>query len=143
MKWGKIYICNCLIAIVSLAAFAAAGETSRLSGSYEVIGHSEAAGQTRIQLRLHFVNPGPADLQIRRLSLWDSSHASKGATQSCLLVVRAAGSTDTKQEFTIPREDYQLWRRGARPRLVLKVARPGGRVSNEVIQLDRASGKGN
>ncbi len=147
MHWGMIRTCNCLLVIVGLLIFsipgAAASETTPLTGTYKVTRKAEMGGQTRVQIRIHLVNRGTRDLHIQRITFWDFSHPVKGGTQSCSIVVRSSNSADTTQEFTLPPAEYELWKRGARPRLVLEVATPQGHPTTQVVRLDRiAGGKG-
>lgn len=148
MNREMIRICNCLLLIVALSAFSlgqtAASGPPHLSGTYKLTEKANKAGQTQIELQLHVVNYGARDLHIQRITLWDFSHPSKGGTKPCSFVVHAAASANTTQEFTIPRAELDLWKRGARPRVVLALAMPDGHLSTAVVRLDRApSGKGN
>ena len=144
MKYRIFRICDYLFVIAGLfmfaARFAQASEVSQLSGSYQVVHKIDLGPQTRVRLQLHLTNHGQRGLHIQRLTLWDLPHADKGATQTCSIVVLAGASADTTQEFTIPRTEYKLWRRGSLPRLVLQVEVPGGRGSTKVVRLERVSG---
>jgi hypothetical protein len=142
-----IRTCNCLLVIAGLAIFsslvARANDTARVSGTYQVIRKAEVGGQTRIRLQIHLVNRGARELHIQRMTFWDFSHPTKGGSQNCSLVVHPANSADTTQEFTLPHAEYELWKRGGRPRLVLEIAAPQGRPTTEVLRLDRiVGGKG-
>ena len=120
MNRTKIRICNCLLAIAALSIFfagaAQASDAIQLSGSYKIVAKADRAAQTQVKLQLHLVNRGAHDLHIQRITLWDFSHPTKGGSQACSLVVASAASADTTQEFTLPRAELDLWRRGARPR---------------------------
>ena len=140
--------CNHLLVIAGLAFVAmpaaSASDTSALSGTYQVIQKAENGGQARLQVHIHLVNRGARELHIQRMTFWDFSHPAKGAAQQLSLVVHSANSADTTQEFTLPRAEYELWKRGARPRLVLEVAASQGRSTTQVVHLDRIAGrKGN
>lgn len=148
MHWGMIRNCSYLSLIVVAAFFsipaADANDTAALSGTYQVIHKAESGGQARVQVQIHLVNRGARDLRIQRITFWDFSHTAKGATQNLALVVHSANSADTTQEFTVPRAEYELWKRGTRPRLVLEIGTPQGHPTTQVIHLDRAAGrKGN
>ena len=139
---------NTLLVIAGLALLAIpsalANNTNTLSGTYQVIHQAEAGGATRVQVQIHLVNRGARDLHIQRMTFWDFSHPAKAGTQSCSLLVHPAKSADTTQEFTLPRAEFELWKRGVRPRLVLEIATPTGRPTTQVVHLDRtASGRGN
>jgi len=119
--------------------FAQADDASQLSGSYRVVHKTDLGRQARVRLEVHLINHGPRDLHIQRLTLWDFSHPDKGGTQACSLVVHTGASADSTQEFTIPRSEFDLWKRGTRPRLVLEIKMPGDRQTTQVVRLVRVS----
>ena len=125
--------------LVSAAQFAQAADAAQLSGAYQLVHKTDLGPQTRVRLRLHLANHAARDLHIQRLTLWDFSHPDRGGSQACSIVVRAGASVDTTQEFVIRRAEYDLWRRGARPRVVLEMQSPSGRNTTEVVRLDRIS----
>jgi len=141
---GKIFRrCNCLPVVGGLLLFAIplalARDPSQLSGTYRVVEKSSLGSQVRVRLQLHITNHGRRELHIQRMALWSLSHGSKGGTQACSILVRAGGSADTTQEFTIPRPQYEMWRRGMQPRLVLQEQMPGGKTT-EAVRLNPAPG---
>ena len=141
---GKIFWrCNRLLVVAGLLLFAIpltqASDPSRLSGTYRVVEKAHLGSQIRVRLQLHLTNRGQRELHIQRLTLWDLSHPDKGGSQACSIVVRAGGSADTTQEFTIPRPQYEMWRRGTQPRLVLQEQTPGGRTT-QAVRLTRVPG---
>jgi len=125
--------------LVFSAQFARSADASPLSGAYELVQKTDLGPQTRVRLRLHLANHGARELHIQRLTLWDFSHPDRGGSQACSIVVPAGASVDTTQEFTIRRPEYDLWRRGARPRLILELLAPSGHNTTEVVRLDRIS----
>jgi hypothetical protein len=146
MNRKLIRICNRLLIAAALVAPsigpAYASAAPRLSGSYRILEKTDRGGETRTKLQLRLVNPTARDLYIQRVTLWDFSHPSKRGTRPCTLVIHAASSVSTVQEFTIPQAELDLWKRGTRPRVVLELATPNGHPSSAVVRLDRASGKG-
>jgi len=132
-----------LLLVVALFAFLAqvarAADAPQLSGAYQVMHKTDLGAQARIQLRLHLTNRAARNFHIQRVTLWGFSHPDRGGSQACSIVVPAGASVDATQEFTIRRAEYDLWRRGARPRLVLEVLAPSGHNTTEVVRLDRIS----
>lgn len=126
---------------VSFVTIAEADNASHLSGSYQIVQHEQSGGQVRVRLQLHLVNRGTRELHLKRITLWGFGHPTSGASQSISLVLHGGSSADSAQEFTISRAEYELWKRGARPRLVLQTNLPNGRSGSEVLRLDRASGR--
>ncbi len=100
----------------------------------EVLQNTDLGSQAQIRMRLHPVNHGPSDLSIQRMTLWDFSHPDKGGSHACAITLRAHASAETTQEFTVERPEYQLWQKGLRPRLVLRMGGPAstrGRTMSE------------
>jgi hypothetical protein len=144
MKPKTIPIFDGLLLLV-IVGFAASGfalppasAVPGVSGSYKIIQKTEKDGLVQVQLRLNLANRGAHDLHIQRITLWDLSHPSKGGTQVCSVIVHSAASASTTQEFTIPRAEFDLWKRGTKPRVVLNLATPDNRPSTVSVRLDPA-----
>jgi hypothetical protein len=75
------------------------------------------------------------------MTLWDFSHPDKGGTRACTVTLGAHASAETTQDFTIRRSDFELWKRGLHPRLVLEIDGPRNTRSKTVVRLDRISGQ--
>jgi hypothetical protein len=140
-RFGKWLLPLIMAALFTLdAECAPASHTPLVSGSYQVLESKGLGTQSQIQLRIHLVNRGPSDLAIERATLWGFSRADKGGTSACAVALHANTSINTNLQVTIRRSDYELWRRGFRPRLVLQMAGPGRSKSKTVVRLDRTSG---
>lgn len=146
MKTKVLQGCNYLFVIAGLFVLALplaqGSDASRVSGSYQVLSKTELRPQIRVRLQLHLTNHEGYELHIQRLTLWDFSHP--GGTQTCSIVIQSGTSVYTTQEFTVPRPEYELWSRGARPRLVVDAQSPDGHKVTHVIRLERTTaGKAN
>jgi hypothetical protein len=130
----------------SVTQFGSARNAPVLAGSYSVVQSTALGSQMQIRIRIHLTNRGPSHVSIQRITLWDSSHPEKGGSHACALMLRARATTDTVQQFTVSRSEYQQWQRGFRPRFVLEMgaqanpARPAVR-STAVVRLDRSVGQ--
>ena len=136
--FGKLLIAAGL-SVLSVTMAHAANPPS-LSGTYQIVQREQSGGEVRVRLQFHLVNRGTRDLHLSRITLWDFAHPTKGGSQTTSLVLRAGSSADATQEFIIPRAEYELWKRGSRPRLVLQTNLVNGRSGNEVVRLDRKAG---
>jgi hypothetical protein len=136
-----------LLALAFSLAFAlqlcAGSDIKRLSGSYHVVQTTEIGPHNRVRLQLRLTNQGLNDLVIQRVALRDFSHPSRDGARTCSLVLHAGSSADTTQEFTVPRSEYESWRGGHGPSLLVEVTLPSGRKTIEVVHLNGASGKVN
>ncbi|HUO17716.1 MAG TPA: hypothetical protein VMX38_22225 [Verrucomicrobiae bacterium] len=143
MNWGKLKHFSLLVvagfSIVSIQLAQASAEHP-LSGTYKVLRESHAGNQVRVRLQLHLLNPKGRDLHIQRITLWEFSHPAKDGTRVSSVALHAGASADVTEEVTISRAEYELWKRGAKPRVVLEFAGPAGRFTTEVVHLERASG---
>jgi hypothetical protein len=119
--------------------FAHASDASHLSGSYEVVQKTDLGAQTRVRLQLYLSNHGQRDLQIQRITFWDS-HPPGRRPQACSLLVHPGSSESTTQELTMPRSEYRLWNSAKRLKLLVAVEGPGGRKATELVRLGRISG---
>jgi hypothetical protein len=130
--WGRLWPVTRGLPIIALLFFALpflrASSTGSVTGSYTVLEHRARGPQAQIRMRIHLVNSGPSDLFIRRMILSNLSHPDGGTARACAVTIRAHSWLETTQEFTVSRSEYQLWRRGMKPRFLLQVGSPGGSV---------------
>jgi len=135
----KNFNSRCLLLLALLAAgatqFSRAADIARISGSYELLQKQTLGSETRVRLHVRLTNHGERAFIIQRLILSDSSHSVRSGSQIGSIALRANSSVDTTQEFTLPRADYQLWKRGTRPRVILEALTPAGHRTIEVVRL--------
>ena len=132
-----------LLLAAGLLGFAArsahAGDASPLSGSYQLLQRTDIGSHARLRLQIQLTNSGLNDFRVERLMFWDSSHRDPRAAQACSVLVRARSSAVTVREFVLDRAQYESWKRGAQPRLLLELEMPGGHKSVSVVRLNRVS----
>jgi hypothetical protein len=110
-----------VVALLLASPFLSASSIPTVTGSYTLLQHTTRGPQAQIRMRIHLVNSGASDLFIQRMTVSNLSHPDRGSARPCAVTVRAHSSLETTQEFTIPRSEYQLWRRGMKPRFILQV----------------------
>ncbi len=121
--------------------FAQAADVKRLSGSYQVTQKRDRGAQSSVRLVFRLTNQGEGNLSIQRIALWDFSHPRREAMRTCSLIIPKGGSTETTQEFNVPRAELESWRGANGPRLLLEVRLPSGRTTTEVVHLHAAPGR--
>ncbi len=138
--------CSCVLFLtLLLCAFAAQGATAGsvpVSGSYQVLRKTSLGSQTKILLRLHLTNRGQVVLYLQGILLWDFAQPPGGAHHASLITLPSGTSEDTNQEFVIPRLQFEQWRRGLRPRVVLDLRTATGARITQAIRLDRIPARG-
>lgn len=126
--------------LVLTVGFAHASDSSRLSGSYRVLGKTEVGSETHLRVQLQLSNHGSRDLHIQEIAFWGPPHRHGGSPQACSLFVRPGSSASTKQEFTMLRSEYRRWTNAKRLNLLVAVEGPDGRKATELVRLDQISG---
>jgi hypothetical protein len=110
-----------------------------ISGTYRVVGKTEAGAHTRVRLKVHLTNHGQTLVHIGRLGLEEVTSSARTAhkekAQACSVAIAAGGAADTTQEFTIPRAEFRTWQHGGAPRLLLEIEGPGGHKTTEAVRL--------
>ncbi len=148
MNSRLFFSCRLWLALATCIVFASqvseARDLTQLSGTYEVIGKTDAGPNTSIRLRIHVTNQGAGSLSVQRIALRDFSHPVRDRVRASALTIPAGGTADSTQEFTLPRLEYDSWQHGNQPKLVLEIVKASGRRTTEVLTLTRISnGKGN
>jgi hypothetical protein len=108
----------------------------RVFGSCSVVQVSSAGRETRVELRLHLVNPNAQAISIERLRLITLRPVAAKRLPSPILL-SAHGAGETTQEFTVPTPEYQFWQRGLRPALHLELRTEAGERLHETVRLNR------
>jgi hypothetical protein len=127
--------------LFALPQFSSANNAPVISGAYQLVQNTNLGSQTQIRMRIHLMNHGSRNLSIQSVTLWDFSHPEKGGTHSCVLTLHAHASVETTQEFTIRRPEFESWKKGLRPRLVLEMTTPTHTKSTAVVRLDPIAGQ--
>ncbi len=129
-----------IAAVMLLVApgWAGTAASGGISGTYQVVGKTEAGAQTRVRLKVHLTNHGQRDVRVERMGLGDVTSSQgaphKAKERASSVAIAAGGAADTTQEFTIPRSEFGTWRHGG-PRLLLEVDLPGGHKTTEAVRL--------
>jgi len=132
--------CVCVALVVFLASIVqAAPAGSSLSGSYHVIQKRALGSQMQVVLQLRLSNHGSEAVSIQQLSL-QNAVAQAPHWAGVTIGPRSAGLTT--QQFTIPRQDYENWRRGLGPVIQLQGSSASGGKMVQTIRLDGFFGGG-
>src|SRR5690348_5105393 len=104
-----------------------------ISGAYEVKTVVLHGPDARVSLEVYIVNGSGTDLSNATVSF--SNVLLRVRPSVPPLVVRAHSNMVFDCAFTMPRQQYERWRRGARPTLSLQIPEPIGRKSTVLIRL--------
>jgi hypothetical protein len=134
---------GCHAVVVSLLLFVCGAECASAAnapviGDYELVQKVDLGSHTRVLLRLHLTNRGGSAVYLERILLADFGHPLIPAPRGSAMVLHSHTSELTTQEFVIPRLQFDEWRRGLRPKVILGLRTASGARYSQAIRLDRA-----
>lgn len=131
-----IFICQ--LASAQVPSSAARAAMAQISATYQVQQRTSLGARQQILMRIHLINRGRSMLSIRRITLWQS-RPERGTTRSAAILLAPHASADVVQQFTVGTRDYQMWRRGAPPKLMMQIVGPRNTSAKTLVRLDRAA----
>lgn len=127
----------------SFVAWTARGAGASISGTYEITEKSEAGSQVKIVVQFHLTNYESSPVSVQAIALSDFAYPHTTGTQDAPVTLRPGTTQDISREFVIPRAEYDQWKRGLRPRVILTLQTATGTRMSEALRLERpAAGKG-
>lgn len=141
--------CNyqcCLVVALLLFTFGAQPANAAglpISGAYEVIQKTDLGSQTKVLMRFHLTNHGQAPLLLQALSLSDFGHQPGKAALATAITLSPGSSQAISQSFVVPRLQFDQWKMGAQPRVVVELQTTKGARITQAVRLERIpAGKG-
>jgi hypothetical protein len=112
-------ICSCLLflAFGIYAPRVTAGQT--VVGLYKVTGTTDLGTQVRVTMQITLINSGQTEVVISEARL--RSLRGSSSYEPATLVLQPNSKSQITQDFIIAKTEFQLWSRGERPHLGLKV----------------------
>jgi hypothetical protein len=141
--------CHCYGLVVALLLFTSSAQPANaanlpISGAYEMIQKTDLGSQTKVVMRFHFTNRGQAPLLLQALSLADFGHPPGRASLATSITLPPGSSEAITQSFVIPRLQFDQWKMGTNPRVVLELQTTTGARISQAVRLERVpAGKGN
>lgn len=141
--FGNGYCFVVALVLSTLCTLPANAANLPISGAYEVIQKTDLGSQTKVVVRFHLTNHGQAPVQLQALSLSDFGHPSGRASLAASVTLPPGGSQVISQSFLIPRLQFDQWKMGALPRVVVELQTTTGAKITQALRLQRVpAGKG-
>ena len=131
-------LCTGLFLSFLIAPAASAAGVS-ISGTYEIIQKTDAGPLVKVEVRFHLVNQQPNAMTLLGVLLSDFGYPSAKDTLAVPVILPPGASQDVTQEFVIPHAQYDQWRRGLKPKVILTLKTATGIKTNEALRLSRVS----
>ena len=129
--------CQSLILLLALGARSAPTVAQQgISGTYWVVGTTDLGPEVRVNLHIQLANMGNDRLFITGIGLREDLHKSRDL-EPFTVILLPHGREILTHEFTLPQREYELWQKGLRPRLSLKIQEADNEATTLTISLVR------
>ena len=112
-----------------------AQEPHDVAGFYSVKNVNDLGTQVRVTLQVRLANAGEADFSTAKMALRSSLLARKDHGAIAPVTLRPHGAASFTQDFTIPRTEYEMWKKGAKPSLSISTQTASGKTLTRTIKL--------
>jgi hypothetical protein len=129
-----VAICGILLLAMWAVALQAAGG-NEVIGTYRVVEVASLGTDVRVTLRIRLVNNTQDDLSITQFGLRPPSGAAQSTATSAWANLRPRESASFTSDFTIPRAEYERWKKGVPPTLAVTFQPAGGREITRGVAL--------
>jgi len=127
-----------LLALGIYAPQGAAGQV--VSGMYKVTETTDLGTEIRVTLQIRLMNSGEDRIFVTQARLRGFPYSGRSEDKPAGVILEPHGSSEFTQEFTIAKQEYELWSKGARPHLGLNVQVAGGAATTITIPLMQRPG---
>ena len=132
-------VCCGWVLVLALGIYAPQGVAGQVvSGVYKVTETTDLGREVRVRLQIRLMNAGEDSIFVTQVRL-RSLRPVQNVDDALSVVLEPHGSAEFTQEFAIAKQEYELWSKGARPHLGLKV-HIGERETTMTVTLMRDPG---
>ena len=129
------------VLLLALGIYAPRGVAGQIvSGVYKVTETTDLGREVRVTLQIRLMNSGEDRIFVTQTRLRGFPHSGRSEDKPARVILEPHGSSEFTQEFTIAKQEYELWSKGARPHLGLKVQVAGGAATTITIPLMQRPG---
>ena len=124
------------VLLLALGIYAPRGVAGQVvSGVYKVTEATDLGIEVRVTLQIRLMNSGEDRIFVTQVRL-RSLRPVQSVDDPASVILEPHGSAEFTQEFAIAKQEYELWSKGARPHLGLKLL-IGERESTMTVTLMR------
>ena len=124
--------------LLALGIYALPGLAGQIvSGVYKVTQTAELGMQMRVTMQIRLTNASEDRILVTQARLRGFLHAGRGEDKTAQVTLEPHSSAEFTQEFTIAKQEFDQWRKGAQPHLGLKMRVAGAAETEVTIPLMR------
>jgi len=140
-KFIASLVCCALVSLFALGICSPRGVAGQLvSGVYKITQTTDLGTEVRVTMQIRLMNASDDRMFVTQVRLREFLPHGKATDEPVNVILEPHGSSEFTQEFTIAKQEYELWSRGARPHLGLKVQVAGGAETTITIPLMQRPG---
>ncbi len=140
-KFIASLVCCALVSLFALGICSPRGVAGQLvSGVYKITQTTDLGTEVRVTMKIRLMNASDDRMFVTQVRLREFLPHGKATDEPVNVILEPHGSSEFTQEFTIAKQEYELWSRGARPHLGLKVQVAGGAETTITIPLMQRPG---
>ena len=129
------------VLLLALGIYAPRGVAGQVvSGVYKVTEATDLGIEVRVTLQIRLMNSGEDRIFVTQARLRGFPHSGRSEDKPARVILGPHGSSEFTQEFTIAKQEYELWSKGARPHLSLRTQVSGGQETTVTLELMRLPG---
>jgi hypothetical protein len=130
-----------LVSLLALGIYAPRGVAGqRVSGMYKVTDTTDLGTQMRVTMQIRLMNSGEDRIFVTQVRLREFLPHGKPADAPVGVIMEPHRSAEFTQEFTIAKQEYELWSKGAQPHLGLRMQVAGAPETTMTIALMQLPG---
>ena len=113
---------GCLALLIALGIHAPQGVASQVvAGTYKVTETTDLGREVRVTMQIQLMNAGEDKIFVTQVRLRGFLHPGRSEEKPAGVILEPHGSSEFTQEFTMAKQEYELWSKGARPHLGMRV----------------------
>ena len=130
-----------LVLLLALGICSPRGVAGQLvSGVYKVTETTDLGTQMRVTMHIRLMNAGNDGIFVIQVRLRGFLHPGRSEDKTVGVILEPHGSAEFTQDFIIQKQDYELWGKGVRPRVDLRMQVGGGQETTMTLELMRLPG---
>jgi len=140
-KFIASLVCCALVLLFALGICAPRGVAGPVvSGVYKVTDTTDLGPQIRVTMFIRLMNAGDDRIFVTQSRLHGPLHRGRSENKPEGVILEPHASAELTQDFTIAKQEYEMWSTGVRPHLSLRTQAGGGQETTMTLELMRLPG---
>jgi hypothetical protein len=140
-KFIASLVCCALVSLFALGICSLQGVAGQLvSGVYRVMDTTDLGPQIRVTMHIRLINAGNDRIFVTQVRLREFLPHGKATDKPVGVILEPHANSEFTQQFTVAKQEYDMWSKGAQPHLGLRMQVAGAAETTMTIPLTLLSG---